>query len=435
MTAEAAPPRVAAAAPQQQAVPVEGPQGATDTVRFRTSMGLPTGDAALAAAQDSSNASLQEFGLPLTDGELAELRLRQRLVGQDAARIRALVVDRFGTATLGGLWMDNLGGGVLTVAVTGGVAAVRQALEPLVSMPSRVAVVEAERSLAHLEGLAGNIRSWALADEVALDGISVDEPSNLVQVLTSDDPAAVTGWLASRGVPAREVEVSGTSATTVGTKNVDSPPFRGGQQIVSAARYSCTSGFIAHGAGITYVITAGHCGRAGSYWYQADTVPIGDSDRSDVSGTDAMRVRIDGFHGTNEVTLQQSNYTDYEHDYRAITSQQDSSNDAVGQVSCITGQNFLGLRCGEIVTRSMDVTMTAHDGRTVSYTGGREVDADCNPGDSGGPALYGNQARGILSAKLQRDWANDTCVYVHIEGALNQLGVSQVMTTPGSILV
>lgn len=86
---------------------------------------------------------------------------------------------------------------------------------------------------------------------------------------------------------------------------------------------------------------------------------------------------------TNDVALAPGSYLN-------ITSSQ-GTDDVVGQVSCITGRNFTGLRCGELLNRSFDVTGTTYWGATVNYSWGREVDADCNLGDSGGPALYGTR--------------------------------------------
>jgi hypothetical protein len=211
-----------------------------------------------------------------------------------------------------------------------------------------------------------------------------------------------------------------------GIAGVDSPPFRGGQGInrrTTEFLYLCTSAFVAYsGSGSTknYVIlTAGHCGPSGAVWYQADSVRMGTSNVVDVNGTDGQWINV-----ANEST-NHSRYVALGPDsYRVITSSQGQGADVVGQTSCITGRNFSGLRCGEILNRSFDI-----DESWASYTWGRELDADCNGGDSGGPALYGNQARGIISAKIVRTPGNDTCVYTHIYDNLNQLGLTAVRTT------
>lgn len=399
-------------------------------VGFRHSMGLATDASRMAAAQRAQNASEELFGVPLTDAEYRELAFRQTVVANDAALSRSAVLDRFGPERLAGVWMDNQEGGQLTVGVTGQVDAIYQFLAGRVHHPDRLTVRRMQSSMVELEKVARRIGVRAPEHmNLGISGVKVDERANVVRVLARHDPARVQDWLSSWLQTDAEVRVEQGAVTPVGTQYMDSPPFRGGQQIESLS-YICTSGFVASGGGRDYVVTAGHCGRAGDAWTQV-VHPIGVADRSDVTNTDAMRIP-NGWYGTNEVTL--SYDPDFGGYYRKITSSQSSANDAVGQISCITGKNFGGLRCGEIITRGYSVNISLEDGRTLTYTNGREVDADCNPGDSGGPALYGKQARGIISVKVTRFLANDTCVYVHIGPALNQLGLTDVRTTPGGIL-
>jgi len=179
-----------------------------------------------------------------------------------------------------------------------------------------------------------------------------------------------------------------------------------------------------------YLLSAGHCGQAGVSWDQQG-FPIGTADRSDTSATDVMRIPIQSTYRSNEVTLTYNSMVSPEPIYRSITSSQSASADVVGQVSCITGQNFDGLRCGELLSRTFAVDIQEQGEPRVVYSNGREVDADCNPGDSGGSALYGGQARGIISVKVTRTLANDTCVYAHIGPALSAMGLTDVVTSPG----
>lgn len=292
--------------------------------------------------------------MPLTDAEYRELALRQTVVANDAALSRSAVVDRFGPERLAGVWMDNQEGGRLTVGVTGQVEAIYQFLVGRVHHPNRLTVLRMRSSLVELENVARRIGARA-GEYVSLgiSGVKVDERANVVQVLARHDPATVRRWLSSWLQTDAEVRVEQGAATPVGTKYMDSPPFRGGQQIESVS-YICTSGFVARSSsGQDFVVTAGHCGVAGELWTQVVN-PIGVADRSDVTNTDAMRIPAN-WYGTNEVTL--SYDPDFGGYYRKITSQQSSANDAVGQISCITGLNFGGLRCGEIITRGYSVNI------------------------------------------------------------------------------
>lgn len=400
-----------------------------EKVRFRRSLGLDTSDEALARAEAADNDAQQEFGVPLSDEELSELLRRDQVIRDDVPTIRETVVESFGSHTFGGVWMNNVGGGFLTVAVTQSPTAVREKLAAVVNHPARLRVVVRAHPIGALTRMVTNLRTWASEAGRNLTGMRLDERANRIQVATTDDVEETRRWIADRVGAGAPVDVEPAEVALVGTKYNNSPPLRGGQRIDSIDGYSCTSGFTARGPNGYYVLTAGHCSPADVYWDQVGT-PIGIADRSDVSGTDVLRIPVTpGTALTNQVTLWYTPTLATEARYRTITSSQASSADVVGQVSCITGQNFSDERCGEIITRSFDVSTRDKDGRLVTYTNGREIDADCNPGDSGGPALRSGQARGIVSVKVTRQFANDTCVYVHIDSAMSQIGVTDVLVT------
>ena len=397
-----------------------------EQLRFRRSLGLSTTNEALSMAGASVNTAGAEFGVPLTDDELDELRRRDQVIEDDAAVVRAEVSRLFGSSALGGVYMDNIGGGYLTVAVTGSVEAVQEHLLSKVQHPSSLRVIKVANSLLTLEELALRFRGLAAQAGRTTEVVRLDERANKLLVITSASVDATKRWIFNAFGTGAPIDVAGGRAAATGTKFNNSPPLRGGQAINSSAGYSCTSAFTAKGTGGYYVLTAGHCGRVNSVWDQAGN-PVGIADRVDIDGTDVLRIPVKTAL-TNEVTLFYTPTLATEARYQTITSSQSSGSDVVGQISCITGQNFSDLRCGEIISRSFNTVFATDDGRTVSFSNGRELDVDCNPGDSGGPALRGQQARGIVSAKVTRSGANDTCVYAHIEPALNQIGVSKVHT-------
>lgn len=397
-----------------------------EELRFRRGLGLDTSPAALRRAAADDNDAAGRFGVALTDSELAELARRDSIIRDDVPTIRTTMAEAFDTSVFAGVWMDNLGGGVLTVAVTRSATAVRDRLLDVVDNPADLRVVSRSYSLAELSRVAADIRAAAEVDGRRLRGIRVDERGNQLQVATSDGPRDTRRWVTETVGDDAPVEVAAGEVTPVGTQYNNSPPLRGGQAINSNEGYTCTSAFTARAPDGLYVLSAGHCSNTGWAWNQVGT-PIGIADASDVTGTDVLRIPVTGQLLTNEVTLWYTPTLATEARYRTITSSQAASADAVGQVSCITGQNFADLRCGEIITRSYDVSIPNHDMRRLTYSNGREIDADCNPGDSGGPALRGGQARGIVSVKVRRTFGNDTCVYAHIGPAMNQIGVADVL--------
>lgn len=401
-------------------------------VHFRGTLGFSTSPTALAEADVAANESSTLFGVPLTDAEFQELTTRQDVIERDAALIRSTLQSLLGSGGYAGLWMDNRGGGLLTVGVTTRADEVLQLLRQRVSYPERIAVRTLPRSLSTLEDLAQQVRTRAAELQIEVETAGVDERANGLKVLTPQDPTTVQQWLRSWLPADLPLLVETGTVILTGTKRMESPPLRGGQSITGGG-FTCTSAFVARFSTTAYyLLSAGHCGPSGVAWNQAG-FPVGTVTRSDTNGTDALRIPINANYRSNEVTLTNDALAPTQPPLRrSITSSQKAAADVVGQVSCITGQNFNNLRCGELLSRTFAVDIPEQDGQArVVYSDGREVDADCNPGDSGGPALYSGQARGIISVKVTRSLANDTCVYVHIEPALSQMGLTDVVTAPG----
>lgn len=205
-----------------------------------------------------------------------------------------------------------------------------------------------------------------------------------------------------------------------------SPPHKGGLQINGTSLLTCTSGFVAESSTVTYLVSAGHCGASGTI-YDQQGVPVGTSDRSDVDGTDMTRVPIPAQLASNLVTIRCCDALGGGL-YRAISGSQARNADVIGELECYSGINSTSLQCGPLLTKTLSVDTSTDDGRRLRYTTGREFDTDCDPGDSGGPVLNGNQARGIVSVKLTRTLGNDTCGYVHIWDVLSQGGLTRVRT-------
>jgi len=195
--------------------------------------------------------------------------------------------------------------------------------------------------------------------------------------------------------------------------------------------YSCTSGFVAYRNGTPtsyFVLSAAHCGPVNSAWAQAGVVAMGQVDRVDLTIADTLRIPIPVTTKSNKVTINYSSYLG-QGTYRSITSAQGQAADVVGQTQCSSGQNTTSLQCGPLIATSVDYSWTTHYGSHAAYYYGREVDFDCNPGDSGGSVLYGNQARGIMRAKVTRTLGNDTCIYGHIYDNLRGMSMTGVVST------
>lgn len=406
----------------------------TEALRFRASMGLRTDPAyvqqLLAAAASSPTRYNDTYGTPLRAEEAQEIDERQKTIEEDAPKVRSYIAERGQPELLGGLFMDNANDGTLTVAVTEDGARVNRELRQRVRHPERLIVVQVARSLRALE--EGSARLFAertqTPNSFTVTSTSVDEPTNRINVNVSGDvEAARAFYSASDG---DTVIVQEASITPVGTKAANSPPFRGGQSILCSEGYGCSTGFVAYNINNSirhYVLTAAHCGRVGNTWAQVG-FPVGTVDASQTRGTDVQRIPILSTFKSNQITINYSSFLG-QGSYRSVTSSQAASDDVVGETECFTGQNITNIQCGALKTKTFSGSFPTYYGATVDYLGkGREADFDCNPGDSGGPAFTGNQARGIISAKITRV-LNDTCVYAHIDDAMTAVGILEVQTS------
>lgn len=162
--------------------------------------GAPSDDAEIAAAQRwradrglRSDASWVEqvtstpmttpeaasFAHPLTDDEVASLFARnERAVPSEA-------VDEYATRfpdTFAGTWIDNVAGGVFTVAFTEAVDERRRELEAALPPGTLIEVVEGKRSLADLEAIQEQIDASRLVGEV-VDGTGIFVDVQVVSVL------------------------------------------------------------------------------------------------------------------------------------------------------------------------------------------------------------------------------------------------------------
>jgi hypothetical protein len=407
--------------------------GLSHSVVFRTSLGLSTDAGHIRRVEDARRAGspdvTDELGVPLTTAEFAEVDFRQQVISDDAPTIRA----RVSADILGGVFMDNRNGGMLTVAVTRDAQAVAARLRPLLRHPSRLRVVAAERTLASLESTKDAIFEGrgSLLPEIDVTKASLDLPLNIVRIGVAGDPATAQDYF-DRHYGRGLVVVSQESVAPAGTTAVDSPPFKGGQSISGSNGYTCTSGFVAYRATTPvtyYVLSAAHCGPVGAAWTQGGVVPMGQTDRVDNSIADTLRIPIAATTKSNLVTINYSSYLG-QGTYRSITSSQGAAADVVGETECSSGRNTTSLQCGPLLATSVDYDWTTSYGAYASFRYGREADFDCNPGDSGGSVLYGGQARGIMSAKVTRTFGNDTCIYGHIYDNIRGTGVTGVVTTP-----
>lgn len=406
------------------AAPPSGPF--SEDVRFRLSSGINADQAYVASLHEAHRAGMLpgaslSLGVLLTAAEQAELDLRERVLEEDAPAVRAWA-DEQDADVYGGLYLDHLGGGRLVVLVTRSESTARTALTTRLRHADRLDVRQVRRALRSLEAVQRRLRAGG-GNGVDIRTTAIDVRRNVVRVGVASDVDAARRTLPSV-VPADAVEVeSSTGGTATGTSARNSPPFRGGQKVT---RYgttgACSLGFTGFTSGFSttyYVITAGHCGPVGSFWYQpaqSGGYLVGDIDRNATAGTstpraDAAALSILASERSSQVVINANGET-----YRNITSAEGWAADEIGERDCEAGYVTV-YRCGYLLYDSLDVR--DNTGKTYVYM--REVDYATIPGDSGGPHFASNRAHGIQSGN--RD-DNGHAYYSHIYDVLYSLGLS-----------
>ncbi|HEV2891025.1 MAG TPA: S1 family peptidase [Frankiaceae bacterium] len=397
-----------------------------EDVRFRRSSGINADPAYIARLYDADRAGVlpgasRSLGVLLTAAEQAELDQRERVLQDDAPLVREWAASKPRDA-FGGVLLDHVAGGRLVVLVTSSPAAARAELAERLRHPEALDVRHVERSLASLEAVQRTLRN---VDDSRVDVRStvIDVARNVVVVGVASDIDTARAVL-PRYVPAQAVEVQqGTGGTDSGTTARNSPPFRGGQKVTRyGSAYSCTLGFTGFTSGsITtyFVLTAGHCGSVGSFWYQptySGGYLVGDMDRNATSATttpraDAAAMSILASERSSQIVVNYNGET-----YRNIASAEPWAGDTVGERDCLAGyaSNY---RCGYLLYDSLDVTTDA--GKSFIYM--REVGYASMPGDSGGPHFDGSRAHGIQSGNLN---SNGHAYYSRVYDVLVSLGLS-----------
>ncbi|MEU4712558.1 trypsin-like serine protease [Micromonospora purpureochromogenes] len=204
-----------------------------------------------------------------------------------SAPLAATLAARYPTE-YAGMWLDQAGGGVLTIAATDP-APVAKAVAG-VPDAAHVKIVPVRHSLRELTEAAARV-AGALGVTAGTD-VVVDEQANEVLVLTGGavaaDDARLAGALEAAGVPARTRQIPPSIEKSCDPRYCAQAPMRGGIRLDvprdNGTVGGCTSGFnLRARSGRYYVLTAGHCVVSTTHthldrtWHQylGPKVPVG----------------------------------------------------------------------------------------------------------------------------------------------------------------
>lgn len=415
--------------------PSSPPLTLADAIAIRVSMGLNTLEQFVESTLSNASLKIDDFGIPVTDAEWSELRLREKLA-LDTATIADAYRD---SADFGGLWIDQAGGGRIKVALRPGAnkTALESAIRAAFSVPDRIDFVDAPFSAAALRAKQGEV----VADEavMAAQGAQInvayiDYEAGRVQIdVQSDDPTVHDLVRARFG---DMVSVQQGDSPTDQSRRVFSPTgserrrVPGGLEVVGEGNDSqgtyrqavCTSGFSMRGTGARSnewsVLTAGHCYiNRNQRWTRnrgtSNPVPLGRSLRS-ADGVfagdpldyrmDAMQIKTRPYRVSSRVLV----HPGQDLPYRAPRYQQikgaapNVASQPQGQQVCAAGMTFPDARCGELI--GVDAA-TRRDGELVTgFAVARQplVTPATIAGDSGAPVYRGATALGVLQGGTSR---------------------------------
>ncbi|MGW3851575.1 S1 family peptidase [Streptomyces fagopyri] len=318
-----------------------------------------------------------------------------------AADKGAGLVSRLGTSRTAGSWIAGDGRPVVAVTDSATAAEVERAgARPKVvrhSMQELKSVAQALKSAPRVSGTA-----WAM------DYVNNEVVVQADSTVSAPDWSRMTKLAQNMGSSVRMERTQGTFTTR---QNGAQPMFSTGGR--------CSAGFNVTNGKNEFILTAGHCGPAGSVWF------------ADNQGTKQLGQTITTAFPGNDFSLIQYN-----------NGENDTGNNVVA-IGGGKGVQILGAAdaaVGQRVFRSGS-TSGLHDGRvkglnaTVNYpegtvTGLIETDVCAEPGDSGGPLFSEGIALGVTSGGNGDCTKGGTTFFQPITKAMTALAVK--LTGPGA---
>ncbi len=370
-----------------------------EALSFRRSFGLEATDAIVQQSLVDPAFSDADWGVPLSATEIADLNHRVEV--QEAIDPAFATAQSLGTS--GGVYLDQLNGGIPVFLTTEDPAEFATALATLVPRAISYMVERVSFSISELYAVQAEIDADTpklLDDGVDIGSTAIDVINNRVLVgvrsLGGGDLTLLQHQYGAAISVEEEQESQGGDSCT---SRASCPPIKGGINIYlkDHPEKACTSGVIVRkstGPVDLYVLTAGHCieknGGVGARWKHDSTV-FGTAVTEawgNLSDADVGLIDIDN--GDYPSTMNEF-YAQYSWSIRAATTWQVSDHQNVGDAVCRSGE-YSGYHCGTIVNinKTKDV-----DGKQIKHQW--VMDSDACPGDSGGPYFIGLSIYGIHS--------------------------------------
>ncbi|MGW1171437.1 S1 family peptidase [Streptomyces sp. NPDC002550] len=311
----------------------------------------------------------------------------------------AALVARLGTARTAGDWIGADGRPVVAVTDEAAAREVRSA-------GAEAKVVS--HSMDELKSATATLRS---APRVAGTAWAVDYRTNRV-VVSADSTVSASDWARMGHVAAK----AGNFVRMERTRGTFTTRLNGAQPILSTGG-RCSAGFNVTNGQSDFILTAGHCGPAGSTWFAGNqgNQQLGRTVASTFPGNDFSLVQYASGRagdGADVVAIGGGNGV-------RITGLADA---AVGQRVFRSGSTS-GLHDGTVT--ALNATVNYPEG---TVTGLIQTNVCAEPGDSGGPLFSDGIALGVTSGGSGDCTAGGTTFFQPVTRALAALNVKLIVS-------
>ena len=364
---------------------------------WRERVGFSAEPALVVRAETDPEYSDDNYGVPLSQSEEAEMLRRQQL------EVDSYAAADFGARqrTWAGYWIDQKSRGAPVFLFAGDPEEHREALASLLPAESGFRVERVSRTLADLEALQEEIlASWDVLRTAGIDvtNTGIDLIGNTVHIgvhhLTEGQEAELVLRFGQE-VVIREQPPAVADACPVSNCR----PMKGGMKITSVTgSWDCTSGFVVrrtfHGARLS-ILTAGHCvdlartTTTGGNWYHSDSgtnVVFGNGKYEtwfDNSDADVGLIELDDDEIPTSANKMYINNGSSGAIY-TVTGYVPDSNQTVGSQACAYGHASNNSEC-EFVTDADESNVSEAAGTFYDILHTKEYSWNLIGGDSGGP--------------------------------------------------
>lgn len=397
-----------------------------------------------------SNAAYQDskkiYGIALTEEEVAEMNIRDSLLGEAAKLEKIIYPELTENTTLSkdqeelkklfaGLYLDNIDKGTIKIGIVNleQNSLLAEEMLKLFSKPQRVKFFNASINKLELSSIQDELTplfsefpitesSVSLAGNKVIIGVQDLSLTNIIEKRLSNFAKDHVEFVLKSEVPQPFNTRATYSYSLRGGLAIDRPEVTP----TGTINHLCSSAFNTrkqqpNGTYLYYVITAAHCGDLASVWNQGGTYFGSASYRNFGGQSDILAIQI-GTSGRASAQIQNA-------DNDFVNINQYETSHTVGTYVCIAGRNNTSPTCGTIIDNDFSTSYP-----TATFAHMVKVNNNQTSGGDSGGAVYARipnepyekrSIYGVLSGGVTNDWY----FYSKAGRVFTDLSMSQILTS------